>query len=49
MSMNDAVVEVPAAELARARDSLALIAVRGYHRGRDLLSEMNMLVGTETA
>lgn len=37
------------AELARARDSLALIAARGYHWGRDLLSEINILVGTETA
>lgn len=27
--------------LARARDSLALIAVRGYHGGRNLMSEMN--------
>lgn len=31
------------AELARARDSLALIGARGYHRGRDLLSEMGTL------
>lgn len=30
-------------ELARARESLALIARRGYHRGRDLMSEMNTL------
>lgn len=30
-------------ELARARQSLALIAARGYHRGRDLLSEMETL------
>jgi len=29
------------AELARARESLGLIAARGYHRGRDLMSEMN--------
>jgi hypothetical protein len=32
------------AELRRARESLALIAVRGYHRGRELTSEMNMLL-----
>jgi hypothetical protein len=31
------------AELARARESVALIAARGYHRGRDLLSEMDTL------
>lgn len=31
------------AELARARQSLALIAARGYHRGRDLMSEMDTL------
>jgi predicted nucleotidyltransferase len=31
------------AELARARESLVLIADRGYHRGRDLMSEMNTL------
>lgn len=33
------------AELARARESLALIAARGYHRGRDLSGEMERLVG----
>jgi nucleotidyltransferase AbiEii toxin of type IV toxin-antitoxin system len=32
------------AELARARGSLAVIAARGYHRGRDLMTEMNSLV-----
>jgi predicted nucleotidyltransferase len=32
-------------ELARARESLALISARGYHRGRDLASEMHRLVG----
>jgi hypothetical protein len=32
------------AELGRARDSLALIAARGYHRGRDLMSEINTLL-----
>ena len=31
------------AELERARQSLALIASRGYHRGRDLASDMNAL------
>ncbi|HWW83711.1 MAG TPA: nucleotidyl transferase AbiEii/AbiGii toxin family protein [Vicinamibacterales bacterium] len=31
------------AELARARQSLALIAARGYHRGRDLTAEMDKL------
>jgi hypothetical protein len=31
------------AEVARARQSLALITARGYHRGRDLMSEMNWL------
>ena len=30
-------------ELARARQSLALIAARGYHRGRDLMSELTTL------
>ena len=30
-------------ELVRARQSLALIAARGYHRGRDLMSEMSTL------
>jgi len=32
-------------ELARARESLALIAARGYHRGRDLVDEMKRLLG----
>jgi hypothetical protein len=32
------------AELGRARESLALIAARGYHRGRELMSEMNTLL-----
>lgn len=31
------------AELARTRQSLALIAARGYHRGRDLMSELTTL------
>jgi len=33
------------AEVTRARDSLVLISARGYHRGRDLMSEMNALSG----
>lgn len=33
------------AELARARRSLALIATRGYHRGRDLALEIDRLLG----
>jgi len=32
-----------AAEFTRARQSLALIAARGYHRGRDLTAELNRL------
>jgi hypothetical protein len=32
------------ADLARARQALALIVVRGYHRGRDLLLEMTALL-----
>ena len=35
------------AELARVRQSIALIAARGYHRGRDLVSEMNTLLPPE--
>jgi hypothetical protein len=31
-------------ELARARDALALIAARGYHRGRSLIAEFNALI-----
>ena len=31
-------------EVERARASLALIAARGYHRGRDLTSEMQVLL-----
>jgi predicted nucleotidyltransferase len=31
-------------ELARARQSLALMAARGYHRGRDLMSELKTLL-----
>jgi len=30
-------------ELQRAKDSVALITARGYHRGRDLAAEMNKL------
>ncbi len=34
-------------ELARARDAIALIAARGYHRGRDVVAEMReLLAGT---
>jgi hypothetical protein len=33
----------PSAELARARHALALIAARGYHRGRDLMTDMDTL------
>lgn len=33
-------------ELARARRSLALIAARGYHRGRDLVPELDALFPT---
>jgi hypothetical protein len=32
------------AELTRARAALAMIAGRGYHRGRDLISELNTLL-----
>jgi len=32
------------AELTRAKHSLALIAARGYHRSRDLMSEINSLL-----
>ena len=32
------------AELERARESLALIATRGYHRGRDLALEIDRLL-----
>ena len=31
------------AELGRAQESLALISARGYHRGRELMSELNTL------
>jgi hypothetical protein len=34
------------AELNRARDSLGSIAARGYHRGRELVSEMQQLLDT---
>ena len=34
----------PAPELARARRALALIAARGYHRGRDLFPDLDRLV-----
>jgi hypothetical protein len=32
------------AELQRARDSLSLIAHRGFHRGRDLITELNTVL-----
>lgn len=35
-------------ELAVARQALALIAARGYHRGRDLATEMDRLVRDES-
>jgi predicted nucleotidyltransferase len=34
-------------ELARARDALTLIAARGYHRGRSLMSEFDALLSSE--
>lgn len=34
----------PSTELARARGALALIAARGYHRGRDLLRDLQQLL-----
>lgn len=34
----------PDAELVRARQALTLIAARGYHRGRDLMTEMTSVV-----
>jgi hypothetical protein len=34
-------------ELVRARDALILIAARGYHRGRDLMAELNALLGRQ--
>lgn len=39
----------PAAELVRARQALTLIAARGYHRGRDLMTEMTRVVGSHEA
>jgi len=38
----------PPAELAHARQALTLIAARGFHRGRELLVEMNRLIGLES-
>jgi hypothetical protein len=38
----------PSAELVRARHALTLIAARGYHRGRDLMAEMNALPGFQS-
>jgi hypothetical protein len=34
-------------ELARARDALTLIAARGYHRGRRLIAEFDVLLPAE--
>jgi hypothetical protein len=34
-------------ELARARDALTLIAARGYHRGRRLITEFDVLLPAE--
>jgi predicted nucleotidyltransferase len=34
----------PSTELTRARDALALIRSRGYHRGRSLISDLDKLV-----
>lgn len=34
---------VPSTELTRARDALALIASRGCHRGRPLISDLDKL------
>jgi predicted nucleotidyltransferase len=38
----------PRDELERARQALTLIGVRGYHRGRDLLADMNRLLGVQS-
>lgn len=35
-------------ELRRAREALALITIRGYHRGRELVSEMQQLLDAGT-
>ena len=35
------------AELARARQALTVITARGYHRGRDLMAEMNSVVSSQ--
>jgi len=35
-----------AVEVARARAAIALIATRGYHRGRDLQTELEKLLRT---
>jgi hypothetical protein len=36
----------PAAEVARAREALGLITSRGYHRGRELLKQLEALLDT---
>jgi len=38
----------PRTELVRAQQALSLIAARGYHRGRDLITEMNTLAGLQS-
>ena len=38
------VAEASSSDLATARDSLTLIAERGYHRGRDLQADFNALL-----
>ena len=37
----------PSAEVARARQALMLIAARRYDRGRDLLAELDALIGSQ--
>jgi hypothetical protein len=39
---------VSPAELERARNSLSLIAARGYHRGRDLALEIDRLLAGQS-
>jgi predicted nucleotidyltransferase len=38
-----------AAELARARQALTLITARGYHRGRELMADMEKLVALRSS
>ena len=37
------------ADVARARDALVLITTRGYHRGRELVSQLESLLGSSGA